>query len=187
MAGQQYKVHSLTYRTYFLLGHNSELFGFLLQLLRGTPQLFGDSGQLLGLALQLLGRSRQLFRQNPPLIFQVLCIGLCKVSLASGSLDVSLREVHRLFEFFVLLGEGLHPLYQLAVLLSNPSYLLQMHNNSVDIQFQKLTRTFQGAVLTLIYLITPVREVSSLLNSLVVSSSSTTTISSPCFQRIRTD
>ena len=101
-----------------------------------------------------------------------------------GSLDVSLREVHRLFEFFVLLNKGLHPLYQLATLLSNPSYLLQMHNNSVDIQFQTLTRTLQGAVLTLICLITPVREVSSLLNSFVVSSSSTITISTPRFRRI---
>ena len=42
----------------------------------------------------------------------------------SGPLDVSLQDVHRLFEFFVLLGEGLHPLYQLTALLGSPSYLL---------------------------------------------------------------
>ena len=49
-----------------------------------------------------------------------------------------------------------------------------------------MTRTFLDEVFTLICFITPVREVSSLLNSLVVSSSSTITISSPCFRRIRT-
>ena len=41
-------------------------------------------------------------------------------------------------------------------------------------------------VLTFIYFITPARAVSSLLNSLVVSSSSTITMSSPCFWRIQT-
>ena len=126
---QQYKVHSPIYRTWFLLGYTSELFGFLFQLLGGTPQLSKDSGQLLGLAPQLLGRSLQLLGQDPALVFQVPRVGLCKVSLALGPLDVSLHEVHCLLEFFILLGKGHHPLYQLAVLLGNPSYLLQMHND----------------------------------------------------------
>ena len=135
MAVQQYKVHSPIYRTCFLLGYTFKLFGFLFQLLGGTLQLAGDNSQLLGQAPHLLGCSSQLFGQDPLLVFQVPRVGLCKVAFTSGSLDVSLREVHRLFEFFILLGKGLHPLYQLATLLSNPSYLLQMHNNSVDIQF----------------------------------------------------
>ena len=49
---------------------------------------------------------------------------------------------------------------------------------------QQTTRTFPKEVFTLICFITPLRAVSSLLNSLVVSSSSTITISSPCFRRI---
>ena len=53
-------------------------------------------------------------------------------------------------------------------------------------QCQQTTSTFPEEVFTLICFITLVREVSSLLNSLVVSSSSTITISSPCFRRIRT-
>ena len=65
-----------------------------------------DNGQLLGLAPHLLEHNSQLFGQDPLLVFQVPCIGLCKVSFASGPLDISLREVHRLFEFFVLLGDG---------------------------------------------------------------------------------
>ena len=47
-----------------------------------------------------------------------------------GSLDVSLREVHRLFEFFVLLGEGLHPLVQLVPLFGSSSYPLKTHNDN---------------------------------------------------------
>ena len=43
-------------------------------------------------------------------------------------LDVSLREVHRLPEFLILLGEGLHPFYQLVPLLGGLSYPLQMYN-----------------------------------------------------------
>ena len=42
-----------------------------------------------------------------------------------GPLDVLLHKFHRLFEFFILLGEGLHPLYQLAPLLDSLSYPLQ--------------------------------------------------------------
>ena len=128
MAVQQYKVHLSIYRTCFLLGYTSELFGFLFQLLRGTPQLSRDSSQLLGLALQLLGRSRQLLGQDPLLVFQISHIGLSKVSLVPGSLDVSLYQVHRLSEFFILFGEGFHPLYQLVSLLGSPSYPLQMYN-----------------------------------------------------------
>ena len=111
MVVQQYKVHSPIYRTCFLLGYTSELFGFLFKLFGGIPQLFRDSGQLFGLAPQLLRRSRQLLEQDPPMILQIPRVGLCKVSLASGPLDVSLQEVHRLPEFLVLLDEGFHPLY----------------------------------------------------------------------------
>ena len=46
------------------------------------------------------------------------------VSLVLGPLDVLLHKVHRLLEFFILLGVGLHPLYQLAPLLGSPSYPL---------------------------------------------------------------
>ena len=50
-----------------------------------------------------------------------------------GSLDVSLHKVHRLLEFFILLDEGIHPLYQLVMLLSSPSYPLQMHNDNDEL------------------------------------------------------
>ena len=50
-----------------------------------------------------------------------------------GPLDVSLHEVHCLLEFFVLLREGLHPLYQLVPLLGSPSYPLQMHNDNDEL------------------------------------------------------
>ena len=52
-------------------------------------------------------------------------VGLSKVSLVLGPLDVLLHKFHRLFEFFILLDEGLHPLYQLASLLGSLSYPLQ--------------------------------------------------------------
>ena len=81
--------------------------------------MFEDSGQLFGLAPQQLEHSRQLPGQDPTLIFQVPRVGLYKVSLASGPLDVSLQEVHRLPEFLILLGEGLHPLYQPVPLLDS--------------------------------------------------------------------
>ena len=94
--------------------------------------------------------------------------------------------VHRLLEFFVLLGEGLHPLYQLAALLGSPSYLLQMHNDNVEIQFLMSKRSIPDAILTLISFVTLARVVSSLLNSLVVSSSSTITMSLLRFRSIQT-
>ena len=58
-------------------------------------------------------------------MFQVQRAGLRKVSLALGPLGVSLREVHHLLEFLVLLGKGLHPLYQLVLVLGSPSYALK--------------------------------------------------------------
>ena len=61
-------------------------------------------------------------------MFQILCVGLSKVSLAPGSLDVSLHQVHRLSEFFILFDEGFHPFYQLVSLLGSLSYPLQIHN-----------------------------------------------------------
>ena len=67
-------------------------------------------------------------------MFQISRVGLRKVSLVLGSLDVSLHQVHRLSEFFVLFGEGFHPLYQLVPLLDNPSYPLQMHNDNDELR-----------------------------------------------------
>ena len=61
-------------------------------------------------------------------MFQISRVGLRKVSLVLGSLDVSLHQVHRLSKFSVLFGEGFHPLYQLMPLLGSPSYPLQIHN-----------------------------------------------------------
>ena len=61
-------------------------------------------------------------------MFQISHVGLNKVSLTLGSLDVSLHPVHRLSKFFVLFGEGFHPLYQLVPLLGSLSYPLQIHN-----------------------------------------------------------
>ena len=104
MVVRQYKAHSPIYRSCFLLGYTSELLRILFQLCGGTRQLFG-------LAPLLLGRSRQLLGPDPLLVFQVPRVGLSKVSLAPGSLDVSLHQVHCLSEFVVLLNEGLHPLY----------------------------------------------------------------------------
>ena len=53
----------------------------------------------------------QLLRHDALLVFQVPRVGLRKVSFTLGPLDVSLHKVHHLFEFFILLGEGLHPVY----------------------------------------------------------------------------
>ena len=50
-----------------------------------------------------------------------------------GPLDVLLHKFHSLFEFFILLGEGLHPLDQLAALLDSLSYPLQMHNDNDEL------------------------------------------------------
>ena len=47
-----------------------------------------------------------------------------------GPLGVSHQEVHRLLEFLVLLGEGLHPLYQLVPVLGSPSYTLKINNDN---------------------------------------------------------
>ena len=87
------------------------MFGFPLQLLGSTFQLARYGGQLLGLAPHLLGHSNQLFGQDPLLVFQVPRVGLRKVSFVLGPLDILLREVPGLFEFFVLLSKGLHLLY----------------------------------------------------------------------------
>ena len=119
------------------------------------------------------------------MVFQVPHVGLCKVSLVLGILDVSLHEVHRRLEFFVLLGEGLHPLYQLVPLLGSPSYPLQMHNDNDELQSTTSKTSTHDAILTSICFITPPRADFSLLISLVVSSSSTTTTSSPRLQRIQ--
>ena len=56
------------------------------------------------------------------MVLQVSHVGLGKVSLMLGPLDVFLHKVHRLLEFFILLGEGLHLLYQQAPLLDSASY-----------------------------------------------------------------
>ena len=48
----------------------------------------------------------------------------------SGPLSVFLQEVYRLFEFLVLLGKGLHPLYQLVPVLGSLSYPLKIHNDN---------------------------------------------------------
>ena len=96
----------------------------------------GDGGQLLGLAPHLLEYNSQLFGQDPLLVFQVPRVGLRKVSFVLGPLDILLREVPGLFKFFVLRSKGLHSLYQLAALLSNSRYFLQMNDDSIVIQFQ---------------------------------------------------
>ena len=119
-------------------------------------------------------------------MFQISRVGLSKVLLALGSLDVSLREVHRRLEFFVLLSEGLHPLYPMVPLLGSPSYSLQMHNDNDELRSPTSKASTPDAVLTSICFITPPRVDFSLLISLVVSSSITTT-SSPRLWRIQTD
>jgi len=91
------KVHSLIYRTCFLLGHIVQLLVFLLQLLESTLQLARDNGQLFG--------------QDPLLVFQVPLVGLRKVSFTLGSLDILLRDIPGLFKFFILRYKGLYSLY----------------------------------------------------------------------------
>jgi hypothetical protein len=54
----------------------------------------------------------------------------------------------------------------------------EVNKANVEIQFPMAKRSIPDAVLTLICFITPARAVSSLLNSLVVSTSSTITMSS---------
>ena len=135
--------------------------------------------------MQLLEDGRQLLGQDALLVFQVLRVGLSKVSLMLGPLDVSLHKVRRLLEFFILLGEGLHPLYQLTPLLGSPSYPLQKCQDYEE-QSPMSKRNIIDAVLTLICFITPARVDSSLFSSLVVSSSSTATTSSPRLRRIQT-
>ena len=95
---------------------------------RHTCFLLRNDSELLGLLRQLRGRTCQLLELDPLLVFQVPRVGLSKVLLALGPLDVSLHQVHHLFEFFILFGEGFHLLYQLVPLLGSPSYPLQMHN-----------------------------------------------------------
>ena len=121
------------------------------------------------------------------MIFQVPRVGLCKVSLALGLLDTSLRKVHRRLEFFVLLGEGLHPLYQLVPLLDSPSYPQQSHNDNDELRSPTPKVSTPCAALTSICFITLARADFSLLISLVVSSSSTITTSSRRLRRIQTD
>ena len=113
--------------------------------------------------------------QDPLLVFQISCIGLSKVSLMPGSLDVPFHQVHRLSEFFVLFDEGFHPLYQLVPLLGSQSYPLQIHNYNDELRSPTSKMTTPDAVLTSICFITPARAVVNLLICLVVSSSSITT------------
>jgi len=86
-------------------------------------------------------------------VFQVPHVGLSEVSLAPGPLGVSLREVHHLLEFWVLLSEGLHPLYQLAPVLSSLSYPLKIHNDNDGIQSPTSKMNTQDSVLTSICLL----------------------------------
>ena len=88
------------------------------------------------------------------MVLQVPRIGLCKVSLVLGLLDVSLHEVHHHLEFFILLGEGLHPLYQLVSLLGSLSYSLQMHNDNDEFQSTTSKTSTPDAILTSICFIT---------------------------------
>ena len=133
----------------------------------------------------MLGCSRPLLGQDALLIFQVSHVGLYKVSLALSPLDVSPHKVHRLLEFIILLGEGLHPLYQLAPLLGSLSYPLQKCQDYEE-QFPTSKMNITDAVLTLICFITLARADSSLFSSLVVSSSSMTTTLSLHLRRIQT-
>ena len=48
----------------------------------------------------------------------------------AGPSGCFLHKVHRLLEFFIFLGEWLHPLDQLVALLGSPSYPLQVHNGN---------------------------------------------------------
>ena len=84
----------------------------------------------------------------------------------------------------LLFSIRLHPLYQLAPLLSSLSYPLQKHQDYEELQSLTTQTDIAYAILTLIYFITMERVDSSLLTSLVVSSSSTTTTSSPRLWRI---
>ena len=97
------------------------------------------------------------------------------------------ETVHRLLEFFVLLGEGLHPLNQLVTVLGSLSDPLEMHNDNDKRKKTMTTKNFWDSVSTSICFTTPSRADFSLFISLGVSSSSTTTTSSPCLRRIRTD
>ena len=120
-------------------------------------------------------------------MFQVPRVGLNEVSLPPGPLGVPLRGVHRLLEFLVLLGEGLHPLYQLVPVLGSPSYPLKIHNDNDGIRSPTSMTNTQDLELTSICFITLARVDFSLLVSLGVSSSSTTTTSSPRLWRIQAD
>ena len=64
-------------------------------------------------------------------MLQVQCVVFSEVPLTLGPLGVFLQEVHRLLEFSVLFGEGLHPLYQLVPVLGSLSYTLKI-NNDID-------------------------------------------------------
>ena len=104
----------------------------------------------------------------------------------AGPLDVSLHQLHCLFEFIILFGEGLHPLDQLVPLLGSPSYPLQTHNHNDELRSPTSKMSTPDAALTSICFTTPARANFNLLISLVVSSSTTTT-SLPRLWRIQTD
>ena len=63
------------------------------------------------------------------MVLQVPSVGFGKITLTLGPLDVFLHELHRLLHLCVFIGEGLHPLDQLAPLFSNSSYPLQTHQD----------------------------------------------------------
>ena len=67
------------------------------------------------------------------MIFQIPHVGFSKDSLALGPLDVLLHKLHHLFELFILLGVGLHPLEKLAALFGSPSYALQKQQDYEDL------------------------------------------------------
>ena len=75
--------------------------------------------------MHLFGRSRQLPGKDPLLVFQVPRVGLSKVSLTLGPLDIFLHQRHSLLQLLILLGEGLHPLDQMPPLFGSSCYALQ--------------------------------------------------------------
>ena len=96
-----------------------------------------------------------------------------------------LHKLHCLLQLYILLGEGLHPLDQMAPLFGSPSYALQKQQDYEELQSPMTNMNIDDTMLTLIYFIAIDRVDSNLLSSLVVSSSSTTTTLSPRLRLIQ--
>ena len=119
------------------------------------------------------------------MVFHIPRVGFGKITLVLGPLDIFLHKLHRLLQFFILLGEGLHPLDQLLTLYDSSRYALQKHQDYKEPHSPTPKTDIIDAILTSICFMAMERVDHSLFTYLVVSSSSTTTTSSPHLRKLQ--